>query len=96
MPIDVLPELNTVYGSAVKGKVAYISDSTGRWRYGQPLESAAFKARKPIQLLTHPIWWIQEGETANQKLERWLYTDYDYNRATLREFLPKLFKLNER
>jgi hypothetical protein len=95
MPIDVLPELNTVYGSAVRGEVAYISDSTGRWRYGQPLESEAFKARKPIQLLTHPIWWVQEGETASQKLERWLYTDYGYNRATLREFLPKLFKLNE-
>jgi hypothetical protein len=93
MPIDKLPELNTVYGSAVRGEVAYISDSTGRWRYGQPLDSEAFHTRKPIQLLTHPIWWIQEGETASQKLERWLYTDYSHNREELKTFLPKLFKI---
>jgi hypothetical protein len=95
MPIDAFQQLDNVYGSAVRGDVAYISDSTGRWRYGHPLESDAFKARKPIQLLTHPIWWVQEGETPTQKLERWLHADYQYDRAALREFLPKLFKLNE-
>ena len=95
MPIDVCPQLNNVYGSAVRGDVAYISDSTGRWRYGEPPGSKAFNARKPIQLLTHPIWWFQEGETAPQKLERWLYSDYHHNRATLKEFLPKLFQLKE-
>jgi hypothetical protein len=95
MPIDVCPQLNNVYGSAVRGDVAYISDSTGRWRYGEPLASNAFNARKPIQLLTHPIWWFQEGETASEKLERWLYADYHQNRATLREVLPKLFQLQE-
>ncbi len=95
MPIDVFQQLDNVYGSAVRGDVAYISDSTGRWRYGHPLESEAFHARKPIQLLTHPIWWVQEGETAAQKLELWLYSDHLNSRATLREFLPKLFRLNE-
>jgi len=95
IPVNDIPELDKVYGSAVRGEVAYISDSTGRWRYGQPLESEAFKARKPIQLLTHPVWWIQEGETPGQKLERWLYADYGINRAALKEFLPKLFKLDE-
>lgn len=95
MPIELFQQLNNVYGHAVRGDVAYISDSTGRWRYGHPLDSEAFKARKPIQLLTHPIWWIQQGETASQKLERWLYSDYLNSRATLKEFLPKLFGLNE-
>ena len=95
MPIDVFQQLDNVYGSAVRGDVAYISDSTGRWRYGHPLESEAFHARKPIQLLTHPIWWVQGGETATQKLERWLYSDYQNGRTTLKEFLPKLFELNE-
>ncbi|HYB01104.1 MAG TPA: hypothetical protein VED37_12880 [Ktedonobacteraceae bacterium] len=95
IPIDVFQELDNVYGSAVRGDMAYISDSTGRWRYGHPLESEAFQARKPIHLLTHPVWWVQEGEVATQKLERWLYVDYQNSRTTLREFLPKLFRLNE-
>lgn len=95
MPIELFRQLNNVSGHAVRGEVAYISDSTGRWRYGHPLDSETFNKRKPIQLLTHPIWWIQEGETATQKLERWLYSDYQNSRATLKEFLPKLFKLGE-
>jgi hypothetical protein len=95
IPIELFQQLNNVYGPAIRGEVAYISDSTGRWRYGHPLDSEAFKTQKPIQLLTHPIWWIQEGETAAQKLERWLYSDYQNSCATLKEFLPKLFKLSE-
>lgn len=95
IPIELSQRLDNVYGPAVRGEMAYISDSTGRWRYGHPLESEAFKTRKPIQLLTHPIWWIQEGETAVQKLERWLYSDYLSSIATLKEFLPKLYRLDE-
>jgi hypothetical protein len=95
MPIELFQQLNNVYGHAIRGDVAYISDSTGRWRYGHPLDSEAFKARKPIQLLTHPIWWTQDGETVSQKLESWLNSDYLNSRATLKEFLPKLFRLNE-
>jgi hypothetical protein len=91
IPIEFFQELNNVYGPAIRGDIAYISDSTGRWRYGHPLNSEAFNTQKPIQLLTHPIWWIQEGETAVQKLERWLYSDYQNSQATLKEFLPKLF-----
>jgi hypothetical protein len=95
IPIKFSQQLNNVYGPAVRGDLAYISDSTGRWRYGHPLDSNAFRARKPIQLLIHPIWWIQEGETVTQKLEDWLYRDYLNSRSALRDFLPKLFKLSE-
>lgn len=95
IPIATFPELDAVYGSAVRGEVAYISDSTGRWRYGHPLDSEAFRARKPIQLLTHPIWWFQEGETPAQKLDLWLQTDYQQSHRYLREFLPKLFRIKE-
>jgi hypothetical protein len=95
IPIELFQQLDNVYGHAVRGDVAYISDSTGRWRYGHPFDSEAFNTQKPIQLLTHPIWWTQEGETATQKLERWLYADHLNGRATLQEFLPKLFRLNE-
>ena len=37
--------------------MAYISDSRGEWRYGHPLDQAAVGKGKPLQLLTHPIWW---------------------------------------
>lgn len=37
--------------------IAYISDSGGAFKYGNPLDHHAFHDRKTIQLLTHPIWW---------------------------------------
>lgn len=37
--------------------IAYVSDSQGLFRYGHPLDHEAFKARRAMQLLTHPIWW---------------------------------------
>jgi hypothetical protein len=95
MPIALSQQLDNVYGPSVRGETTYISDSTGTWKFGHPLDYEAFKMQKPIQLLTHPLWWIQEGETAAQKLERWLYSDYQNSCATLKEFLPKLFGLNE-
>jgi hypothetical protein len=95
IPVESFQQLDKVYGSAVRGDMAYVSDSTGRWRYGRPLDSEAFKTQKPIQLLTHPIWWIQEGETAKEKLELWLQNDYLYSRLVIKEFLPKLFGRSE-
>ena len=95
MPIASFRELQNVYGHIFSKDMTYISDSTGRWRSGHPLDSEAFHSRKPIQLLTHPIWWIQDGETATAKLECWLYRDYLNSLATAGEFLPKLFKFSK-
>jgi hypothetical protein len=90
-------QLHTVYGtSLVRRDMAYISDSTGRWLHGHPLDSEAFFTQKPIQLLTHPIWWFQDGETARKKLECWFHNDYLHTCAVAREFLPKLFRGSER
>jgi len=41
--------------------IEYISDSSGHWRYGHPFDNNAFKDKKCIQLLTHPIWWANEA-----------------------------------
>jgi hypothetical protein len=46
----------------------YISDSRGVWRNGDPRASSAFKMRKPIQLATHPLWWVADGSTPKEKL----------------------------
>ncbi len=95
MPVELFQQIHSVYGPVVRGEMAYISDSTGRWRYGHPLVSEAFCLRKPIQLLTHPIWWFQEGKTAPEKLRNWFYRDYLDNFENVHEFLPKLFKANK-
>ncbi len=71
--------------------VTYISDSTGKWNEnGHVLSSIAFKFRKPIQLLIHPIWWIIEGKTPLEKLRK-LSRENSWSLYSLQEYLPKLF-----
>ncbi|WP_293027353.1 hypothetical protein [Natronococcus sp.] len=42
---------------------AYISDSSGRWREGEPLGSVIANADADrLQVLTHPVWWGAEHE----------------------------------
>lgn len=55
-------------------RFAYYSDSRGLWRYGHPLESDAYKQRKNLQLLIHPIWWNPELKSPLECL-RWLHND---------------------
>lgn len=45
------------YDKGLRQTAEYISDSTGEWRFGSPLDSQAFRARQPIHVLIHPIWW---------------------------------------
>jgi hypothetical protein len=47
---------------------AYVSDSSGRWREGDPIESiAAYADAERFQVLTHPVWW---GDGHEPPLER--------------------------
>lgn len=39
----------------------YFSDSNGEFKYGNPLQSKDFKHLNNIQLLIHPIWWIDKN-----------------------------------
>lgn len=91
-PLESFRQLRHVYGPILSKDMTYISDSTGRWRYGHPLDSETFSSRRPIQLLIHPIWWLQDGEMPKEKLEGWLYKDYLNILASANKFLPKLFK----
>jgi hypothetical protein len=52
--------------------IKYYADSRGVWRFGHPLESDDFRARRPLQLLMHPVWWTSETETPVAKLERYI------------------------
>jgi hypothetical protein len=39
-------------------EMAYCSDSRGAWNHGYPLEKEAVKNGSALQLLTHPVWWV--------------------------------------
>ena len=39
--------------------IAYFADSGGSFKYGNSLESEAFKQNDTIHLLIHPIWWVE-------------------------------------
>lgn len=64
----------------------YISDSTGRWRFGAPLDNDAYNQRKNLHILVHPEWWNDEDagrlNTVNnyrkeylQKFEKFLHSE---------------------
>ena len=50
----------------------YVSDSRGEWRYGPPEKHQAFSAGKGMQVLTHPIWWTTEGQSASKKIKNFI------------------------
>lgn len=53
--------------------IGYCSDSRGEWRFGHPLDHAAVKAKRALQLLTHPIWWHrEEAEPPVSRVQRFL------------------------
>jgi len=53
--------------------IGYCSDSRGAWHYGQPIDHPAVAAGSALQLLTHPIWWVdREGADAQETVARFL------------------------
>ncbi len=48
--------------------LGYYADSRGSWSYGHPIQSEEFAAKRGMQVLTHPVWWFEPSETADQTL----------------------------
>lgn len=87
------PIIERTYGQIYEGNAAYLSDSTGKWRYGYPLESSAFAKKKSIVLLTHPIWWMEKGSTPMDKLMSALHKTKEDD-SNISKFLPTFYKNN--
>lgn len=85
--------INSTYGQIFDGSMDYISDSTGKWRYGHPLESNTIRMRKSVILLTHPIWWIEIGDAPLEKIKNMLKKD-KLEISDIEDFLPSFFKDN--
>ena len=58
------------YMSKYTEQLKYVSDSTGRWRYGTPFETEEFELRKAMHVLIHPLWWTLSGATAQDKIQQ--------------------------
>lgn len=50
-------------------EMGYCSDSKGAWTHGSPLEHEAVSRTVALQLLTHPIWWVQDRVSSGQRLD---------------------------
>lgn len=54
--------------------IKYFADSTGCWRFGDPILSSEFKENKNMQLLIHPIWWFVSGKSNTEKIKKYYYS----------------------
>jgi hypothetical protein len=70
----------SVYTSYASHGWDYVSDATGQWRYGSPIDRLAGLVRQPAQLLTHPYWWTRGS-----------LTELDVCSDERRAFLPQYF-----
>jgi hypothetical protein len=82
-PLAQLDRCEIVYRMVIEESFAYHSDSMHRFRWGWP---DAIDPR-PMQLLTHPIWW-SDGRKLGQCVEEAAGRGVSY--GTLQQFLPKL------
>lgn len=62
-----VPGLLNAYGPRFFDGMGYCSDSRGSWRHGHPLDHAAVVGRRALQLLTHPIWWVDGSRDPSDK-----------------------------
>lgn len=56
------------YDRRLRSAADYVSDSGGRWGHGHPLGRDAYKARRPLHILVHPIWWHEDPKSAFESL----------------------------
>jgi hypothetical protein len=54
---------------------AYLSDSRGAWRSGEPVSTLLSPGVNLVQLLTHPIWWGDQHLSAPERLEQYFQNE---------------------
>lgn len=66
---EPIGNIEHTYQSKYFKNIKYFADSMGLWRFGNPLDSDEFKNGKPLHLLIHPIWWMEDGTDSIEKLK---------------------------
>ena len=65
---DTLAGMVNAYGASFMG--AYLSDSEGRWRHGEPIPQIQRVQEHLLQILVHPIWWGRRHLSPSDRLQR--------------------------
>lgn len=63
-----LGDLVNTYNPAYYGPEKYITDSNQHFRCGDPLAFIKQFEGPILQIVIHPIWWSEQGQTLEQKL----------------------------
>ena len=61
--------ISHTYQSKYLKDIKYVADSQGRFRFGDPQDTDAFKDGASIHLLIHPVWWTTPGDTPQAVLD---------------------------
>jgi len=61
--------LSHTYQPKYFSDIGYCSDSRGQWEHGSPLTHRVVKLGGALQLLTHPIWWVEKDKSPAERLE---------------------------
>jgi hypothetical protein len=61
-----------VYQPRYFADIGYCSDSAGGFHHHHPLEHPSVDAKSALQLLTHPIWWVDSAASPRAKLDHFL------------------------
>lgn len=72
--------LVNVYSNEIFNNFSYCSDSNGYWRF-QNLDTFLKEGKERIQVLTHPIWWQEDGDLPRNKIKNCLK---EKNKQTLK------------
>lgn len=59
--------INT-YADYFKENVGYCSDSNGIWRFKSIRETIEEQSDKPLQILTHPVWWTDTPTSPRERM----------------------------
>ena len=58
----------------VSKNIEYYADSRNKFRYGNPINSEAFNNKKNLQILIHPIWWMNQfNDPTEKKIKYFIY-----------------------
>jgi hypothetical protein len=66
-----LPGVLHTYEDRFFKNMEYVSDSGGGFFRDDPLSDRFLSPSRPVQLLTHPIWWVAPAGTPSDTLRRW-------------------------
>ena len=58
------------YSTTMKTEYKYCSDSNGYWRFDCLSDVIAADYQKPLHILTHPEWWVQNAMSPRDRIVR--------------------------